>query len=178
MSELLVRPELPPRWPAAVRAELERRHAVLARHLAPVAPVLDISVPEGRAVLADVLAGGAPPERYAAVVSVAGLVRQPDLGAAVAAVDRLLDDDGELHAVEPVGRPGLVGLVVGSAGALLPQVRGAHLSRDLPDVLRARGLTVADCLRPTMPTAVWPLRRFVQLRALRIPGRPPAGAAR
>ena len=161
-----------------VRAELERRHAVLARHLAALDPVLDVSVPEGRAVLAEVLGGAPPPRRYAAVVSVAGLVRLPDLPAAVAAVDRLLAPDGELHAVEPVGRPGMSGLLVGSLGALLPPVRGAHLARDLPDVLRAEGLTVADCLRFTMPTTVWPLRPFVQLRALRIAGRPLPAVAR
>ena len=172
MADLLVRPDVPPRWPSAVRIELERRHASIAAHLHTVDAVLDVSAPPGRAVLTDALAGRLPDERFDAVVSVAGLVRFADLGAAVAGIVDLLAPGGELHAVEPVGRPDLTGLVAGSLGALVPAARGSHLGRDLVAVARDRGLTVTDLLRLTMPTTVWPLRPFVALRGLRIDGRP------
>ena len=172
MADLLVRPDLPPRWPSVVRVELERRHAAIAAHLVDVEWVLDVSSPSGREVLHEAMGGALPDRRFEAVVSVAGLVRFADLGSAVQGITDLLVPGGELHAVEPVGRPDLPGLVVGSLGALLPSVRGSHLARDLPAVARDRGLTVADLLRFTMPTAVWPLRPFVAMRALSIEGRP------
>jgi hypothetical protein len=108
--------------------------------------------------------------RFDAVVSVAGLARVADLGAAVDAVTRLLAPTGILMAVEPGFRPGPGALVASSVGALLPAARGVHLARDLPLTVRSAGLTVTDVERFTMPTLVWPLRPFVQLRAERIEG--------
>jgi hypothetical protein len=43
------------------------------------------------------------------------------------------------------------------------------MSRDVVASVRATGLTVADLDRFSVSTPVWALRRFVELRALRIP---------
>lgn len=186
MITALARPDLPARWPAVVRVELERRQQQLAA-LARGA-VLDLGSPDGRHVLAAVLRlGGAPVpggkpradtsrrevvlddhlSAYDTVVSVGGFTRFADLPAALAAVDRVLAPGGTLFATEPVGRPGLVGLLSNSAGMVLPPARGAHLARDLVSALRDTGFVVLDCERFTMPTAAWPLRPFVQVRARR-----------
>ena len=85
------------------------------------------------------------------------------------ALDRLLADDGELRLVEPVNHPGLWGLLAGSVVAGLPPSRGRYLSRDVVAVVRSVGLTVADVDRFRIPTPVWPLRRWVDARAVRIP---------
>jgi len=172
------RADLPPRWPAVVRAELSARHARWLAGLAdvPADRVLDLSVASGRQVLAAAIAagaGGAPgggaEARFDHVVSVAGLARFADLGAALSVVSALLDPAGVLWAVEPGYRPGPVGLVTSSVGALLPPARGVHLARDVPDTVRATGFTITDVRRFGLSTPVWPLRRFVSLRA-RPPG--------
>ena len=156
----------------------------------PADRVLDLSLPAGRAMLADALrgtpvpeggapaAGGgaqvasAPPEVVGGidvVISVAGFTRFPDLGAALAATARLLSPTGQLLALEPDYRPGVWGLAVSSLGALLPPVRGVHVARDVPGTVRSVGLTVTDIRRLPLDTPVWPLRRFVSLIAERIP---------
>lgn len=175
-----VHPDLPPRWPAVVRTDLLRRHAELLASVdgVPSNRVLDLSLPAGRHLLAGLLAPGAhrPPVTgvdprvgtYDAVISVAGLTRFPDLGAALESVVSLLSPAGALLAVEPDHRPGITGLAVSSLGALLPPARGVHLARDLPLTVRSVGLTITDVRRITLPTRVWPLRRFVTLRAVRI----------
>lgn len=174
MPASLLRPDLPPRWPAVVRAELERRQQVLATLASGRA--LDVGVPAGRDLLGRVVrAAGGPVDEatapelgsYDTIVSVAGLVRFPDLAGALRGIERLLAPGGVLFLTEPVDRPGAVGLVVGSIGSLLPPARGAHLSRDVPAAARAAGFLMTDLERFTMPTTVWPLRRFVQARARR-----------
>lgn len=177
-------PDLPPRWPAALRAGLRQRWATLSdlagAWVAPGAPaqglaVVDLSFAEGRHLLARVLNGdtsspdgaGNLEGRVGAVVSAAGLARFADLGAAVSAIGYLLAPAGQLLAVEPGYNPGMVRMLATSLGTLLPAARGAHLARDLPATLRANGLEVADVERFSVPTLVWPLRPFVQVRALR-----------
>lgn len=172
-------PDLPPRWPAAVRAELTSRHGGLVAALAdtPADRVLDLSVPEGRHVLAQAIVGGGEPMSagpFERIVSVAGFTRFPDLGAALETVVSLLAPAGELWAVEPADRPGPVGLAFGSLGALLPAARGTHLARDVPGTVRSVGLVVTDIRRFTVSTPVWPLRTFVDLRAARCA--PPDGS--
>ena len=172
------RPDLPPRWPAVVRLELERRHRamVAAASQFHAARVLDLGHADHRHVVLHALLHGVTPEQrdsYDAVISVAGLARLPDLAAAVSVVADLLAPDGVMMAVEPGFRPGPMALVVASAGALLPAARGVHLARDLPATVRSLGLTVTDVERFTMPTLIWPLRPFVQLRAERIDAAPP-----
>lgn len=178
-----------------VRAELVRRHADLLDAVAdvPDGRVLDLSLPAGRSLLAEVLAeppvpvsvgespvpSGERPARvggFDAVISVAGFTRFPDLGAALSAAVRLLSPTGHLLAVEPDHRPGVGGLAVSSLGALLPPVRGVHLARDVPGTVRSVGLTVTDIRRLTLATPVWPLRRFVDLRAARIGAVDPSSA--
>ena len=169
-------PDLPPRWPSVVRSALVRRHAELLDAVAgvPADRVLDLSLPAGRQVLAETLASVASPAgagdagAFDVVLSVAGLTRFPDLGAALAAVASLLIPSGALLAVEPDHRPGVTGLAVSSLGALLPPARGAHLARDVPVTVRSVGFTITDLRRVALPTMVWPLRTFVDFRATRL----------
>lgn len=162
-------PDVPPRWPAVVRAELARLRPRLVARIPARARLLDISDAPGRAVLAAAIERpGGVTERFEAIVSVAGLVRFADLGAAVRGAERLLAPGGQLWLLEPVARPGMAAVVAGSIGALHPAVRGSHLQRDLPDVLRAEGFVTPDIERFTMPTHVWPLRPFAMLRAQRV----------
>lgn len=165
--------DVPPRWPAGVRSELERLSARLTARIPDDASVLDLSIPEGRAVLAANLprlgVPGAPvPDRtYDHVVSVAGLVRFPDLFAALSACDRLLAPGGSLWLLEPTGRPGPTGVVVGTLGALHPVARGTHLNRDVTATLREVGYVTPELERLSLPTSVWSLRPFVMTRAQR-----------
>ena len=80
----------------------------------------------------------------------------------------MLAPSGVMMAVEPGFRPGAMAMVAASLGALLPAARGVHLARDLPATIRSAGLTVTDVERFTMPTLIWPLRPFVQVRVERI----------
>lgn len=172
-------------WPAAVHNELLRRAATI--DLGPPAAVLDLATPAGRALvpalggrrLPDALAraatgdpaGGpmAPPSSVRAVVSVAALTGFADLAAAVGAVAALLPVEGELVFVEPVGRPGWRGLLGTSALANLPALRGRHVGRDVPAAVRRSGLLITDLERFEIATPVWPLRHWVQARALKLP---------
>ena len=144
-------------------------------------PVLDLGRADHRNVLRHALDYGLDDGQagsYGTVVSVAGLARFADLGGALSVVVDLLAPDGVMMAVEPGFRPGAMALVAASLGALLPPARGMHLARDLPATVRSTAgrsttgqttrLTVTDVERFTMPTLIWPLRSFVQLRAERI----------
>jgi hypothetical protein len=163
-----------PRWralPPEVVAEVDVRRAVLLGRARP--PVLDLDDPDARALLVRTAEAGnevAPGVRFASIVCTGALIDEPDLGRATRALAELLADDGELWMVEPVNRAGAWGLLVSSAGSVLPAVAGLHLARDVVAAVRAAGLTVADLDRFDIPTRVWPLRRFVELRAVRIGG--------
>ncbi len=158
------------RLPAAVSAEVDRRRSRIERTLR--GQVLDLDSPQGRDLMADTLVSPATVpvvERYDTIISTGALATWPDLHAVLVAVDRLLADDGELRLVEPVHHPGLWGLLTGSAGACLPSARGRYLSRDVVATVRSVGMTIADVDRFTVDTWVWPLRRWVDARAVRIP---------
>lgn len=168
-----------------MRAELTRRHAELLAATAdrPAAAVLDLSTTAGRHRLAAMAVPGSPPPdpgRFEVVISVAGLARFADLGAALAAVASILAPTGQLLAVEAGYRPGPLGLALSSVGALLPPARGVHLARDVPATVRSVGLSLTDVRRFSVPTPLWPLRQFVSLRAVPTPpaplgdARPPA----
>jgi hypothetical protein len=175
-----------PAWwslrPEVVAEVARRRRGLLDRARGRL---LDLDEPGALAVLgaASAQATGAPGrevagrEHYDSIVSTCRLVELADLGRALAGLDLLLADGGELHLVEPANWPGPGGLVASSLGALLPAVRGLHLSRDVVRTVRSVGLTAADVDRFTIATPVWPLRRFVQIRAVRIPVDPAAGRA-
>ena len=131
--------------------------------------VLDLSQPDGACRGALRAARGADVERrYDRILSVAELVRFPDLVQALTGIDRLLADDGELILVEPVHHPGPAATVLASVWAFHPAVAHVHVERDLGLAVRTVGLVVTDLERFTMPTAVWPLRLFVHARARRI----------
>ncbi|MGZ4682396.1 MAG: hypothetical protein ACXV8G_08055 [Acidimicrobiales bacterium] len=152
--------QLPPMVVTEVR---RRRSAVLAR---AAGRVLDLDTP-GALTLVDAASsdGVADDERYATIISTCRLITVPDLLRATTGLARLLAADGDLFLIEPVNRPGSVGLLTSSAGALLPAVSGLHLARDVPAAVRATGLTMVDLDRFTIPTLVWPLRRFIDARA-------------
>ena len=121
----------------------------------------------GRSTLVEAAAGGdavADDERYDTIICTCRLISVPDLLRATTGVARLLAADGDLHLIEPVNHPGSIGLVTSSAGPLL-RLSGLHLARDVPAAVRATGLTMVDLERFTIPTLVWPLRRFIEARA-------------
>ena len=59
-----------------------------------------------------------PDERYDTIICTCRLIEVPDLLRAATGMARLLADGGDLHLVEPVNRPGSVGLLTSSAGGL------------------------------------------------------------
>jgi hypothetical protein len=160
--------------PPPVVAEVARRRRLVLAAVAPDVTVLDLDDPAARAALGGELASpGSHGARYDVILSSVGLVDHPDLFAALAALSRLLGPAGALHLVEPVGRAGAAGMVISSLGATLPSAAGHHLGRDVVATVRATGLTPADIDRFTIPTMAWPWRRFVQVRAVRVPASTP-----
>lgn len=107
-------------------------------------------------------------EAFDAVVSVAQLVRFPDLAAALVAIDRLLAPAGRLLAVEPVARPGTLPMVAATPFALARSTRGFHIGRDLPAAVRTTSLVIDDIERFTVRTALPTLRHFVAIDARRV----------
>lgn len=168
------------RFPAAVEAALAARHAAALAGLAgPAGPdgrrVLDLDEPASRALLATVIeasassatAVGAPVGGFDVVLSIAQLVRFPDLAGALVAIDRLLAPEGRLVAVEPVARPGTAPMFVAAPFALARSTRGFHLGRDLPAAVRTTSLVIDDIERFTVRTALPTLRHFVAIDARR-----------
>ena len=91
--------ERPRRFPALVEAELDRRRMHLLERAR--GRVLDLDRPEARAEIARASIERHVVPAYDSAVSVAQLVRFPDLAAALRGIDRLLALDGELLVVEP-----------------------------------------------------------------------------
>lgn len=156
------------RFPAAVEAELSRRHE---RAMAAArGRILDLDDPGSRVLLAAAMDHGPDrpvPPAWDAVVSVAQLVRFPDLGAALVAIDRLLLPAGRLFVVEPVARPGTLRMFVDAPFAVARSVRGFHIGRDVPAVLRTTTLVADDIERFSMRTSLPALRHFVSIEARR-----------
>lgn len=162
------------RFPEPVEAELARRRLEMTGRQR--GRVLDLDDPAARDEVAETVDLEAVEPRYDTVVTIAQLVRFPDLDAAVHALDRLLAPGGTLLAVEPIARPGLLEVVADTAWALHPSVVGFHLCRDLPATLRTTTLVMDDLERFTMPTPIAPLHHFVALSARRArPATRPAG---
>ena len=156
------------RFPAAVAAELLERHGhALANS---TGRVLDLSDPAARRVVAATIDNGSPAsnEQWEFVLSIAELIRFPDLAAALCAIDSLLAPAGRLLAVEPIARPGTLRVLTLAPWTLTPWVRGFHVGRDLTAALRTTTLVNDDIERFTMPTAVAPLRHFISLGARRV----------
>lgn len=159
----------PRRFPASVESELTARQSWALAAVADRAPrVLDLDDSAARRLLSSVIAGDdASSGAWDAVVSVAQLVRYPDLAAALQAIDRLLAPAGRLVAVEPVARPGTVRMFLRAPFALAPSTRGFHLGRDLPAAVRTTTLVVDDIERFTLRSRVPTLRHFVAIGARR-----------
>lgn len=154
------------RWPLGVRTALEDRVASVRRQatgsvleLDPVSPRVGALDRSGHSE--------ASGSGLATVISLGALTGFADLSGALAAVVAHLEPEGQFLFVEPVGRPGWRSLLLASAGASLPGLRGQHLGRDVPLAIRASGLTICAIDRFEVPTATWPLRNFVQGRAVR-----------
>jgi len=155
------------RFPKAVESELSRRH--LEAIAASSGRVLDLSDAGARTVLRDAIDGGnvIAADQWDVVISVAELIRFPDLAASMSAIDALLTPSGRLLAVEPVIRPGTLRVLGFAPWSATRSVRGFHVGRDLTAALRTTTLANDDIDRFTMPTAVAPLRHFVSLGARR-----------
>ena len=156
------------RFPKAVEAELARRHAEALS--SANGRVLDLADPGARLTLRDVIDHGHERDanQFDLVVSVAELIRFPDLAASLGAIDALLAPGGRLLAVEPVVRPGTVRVLGFAPWSATRSVRGFHVGRDLTAALRTTSLVNDDIDRFTMPTTVAPLRHFVSLGARRV----------
>ena len=119
------------RFPKAVEEELGRRRArALA---ASTGRVLDLSDPDAQIVLREaidsgVMSGG---NQWDTVVSVAELIRFPDLTASLNAIDALLAPGGRLLAIEPVVRPGTLRVFGLAPWSITRSVRRFHVGRDL-----------------------------------------------
>lgn len=167
-------------WPAAVRKEVARRQAAYP----PCAgDVLDLGSPEAERLLRvdhvrQRAAAGAPApdgtggaetaEKYDRIIAGGELTTYADLAAVLATLFSLLRPEGELLLIEPVGRPGWRGTVVASAASTSPLVRGRHVNRDVPAAVRSAGLLISDLERFTVGPSAWPLKHFVQARALKL----------
>lgn len=131
--------------------------------------VLDLSRPGSRAaVLAAARSEREPERRYGNVVSVAELVRFPDLVLALSGIERLLADDGAFWVIEPVHHPSSTSTLFASLWAAHPSVAGTHVERDVTLAVRTVGLAFTHLERFAMPTTVYPLRLFIQGRARRV----------
>jgi hypothetical protein len=129
--------------------------------------VLDLSQPSARSAVLDAARDGAPSRRYDLVVSVAELIRIPDLAMALSGIERMLTPEGELLVIEPVHHPGTSATIFASFWLAHPAIAGTHVERDVARAVRSVGLVLTDLERFTMPTTVWPLRLFIQARARR-----------
>lgn len=129
--------------------------------------MLDLSQPAARTEVLAAARDGEPARQYDMVLSVAELIRFPDLTMALAGVARLLAHDGEFVIVEPVHHPGTAATLFASLWLAHPAVAGTHVERDVTLAVRSVGFTLTDLERFTMPTAVWPLRPFIYARARR-----------
>lgn len=158
--------ERPRRFPARVEAELDRRRLSLLGRAR--GRILDLDRPEARAEVARASVERHVVPTYDTAVSVAQLVRFPDLAAALRGIDRLVEPDGELLVVEPDSRPGLVALFLDSFWARSPWVAGLHVGRDLTGALRPTSFVLDAIERFSMPTAVSSLRAAVEVRAVRV----------
>ena len=159
--------ERPRRFPARVEEALERRKRQAAGRLR--GRVLDLDDPAARQEVARAVAERHVVPAYDGVVSVGQLVRFPDLVAALRAIDRLVDPDGELVLVEPCAGPGFAQLLIDSLWAPTPWVAGFHVSRAITPALRTTGFVLNDIERFVMPTIVSPLRHGVEVHAAKAP---------
>ena len=93
-----------------------------------------------------------PDGAFDTIVSTLTLCTVPDVDSAVAAMRRVLADDGRILFLEHVAVPGWTGrLQRGAAPVWKRLAAGCHLDRDIPALLRAGGLAVTEIDRFALP---------------------------
>lgn len=154
--------------PDEVADEVERRHQVLVTRLGRGArSLLDLDEPGAVDLVDDAgrTAGAVP--RFGVIISAVALPRFADLGFAAHGLYRLLEPGGELWLIEPVAHVGALSRLRATWWSGSRLTRGHHLEREVPLALRATAFTITDLERFSMPTKIWPLRRFIEGRARR-----------
>ena len=114
--------------------------------------------------------------RYDTILSLMGTSQVADLAGFVAALDRILDDNGWILMVEPL-RTGTADRGAGGWSNLFLRRKSAReglAGTDIVSALRAGGFTVTDLDRFEAPTLKPPWRRCVELRARRQSPQPEA----
>jgi hypothetical protein len=168
--------EAPGRLPTAAGIIVTRRRARLLASAGDRA--LDLGLIQAREVVhreieAARTGDAEAPRDHPVAVSTVSLPLFPDLSAALRGVARLLTPGGEFRLVEPVHHPGPLATAFATLWAAHPAVRGLQVERDVPAALRAAGFVITDIERFTVPTLVWPFRRFIEVTAILDPERSP-----
>ncbi len=157
-------PEPAPSPPPALRAATAERYRELVA--AASGRVLELPDADLDAALAAESDRGA---RYDTVLSFMRTPQAADLSGLVAAIGRILADDGWIHMIEPDGISTAGGL--GRSLVLRPRRRASAApgssGRDVVSALRAGGFTVTDLHRREAASVPRRWRRYVELRARR-----------
>ena len=112
--------------------------------------------------------GPGPGPVYDTVVSVGGLLGEPDLPGALDALDDVLAPGGRLLLVESTRSWRRLVRTLGALPTAWPASRPLHLQRDLVAALWAHGFAPLVVERFTVPTSVVPLRSWAHVTAARI----------
>ena len=144
------------RWPAVVRAAIEPRRVALLADISGPAFDLGLGFPDDAGA-----AKSTDTAEFASILSVGGLTAFADLPATLGRNHELVGEDGFFRFIEPVSRPGWLGLVGASTATHLPSLRGTHIGRDIPAALRSAGFLIWRLERFSVSTPVAPLRHFV-----------------
>lgn len=112
-----------------------------------------------------------PPEpaaaRFDTIVSVGGLLAEPDLPAALEALASLLAPGGRMWMVESTRSWRLSAGLISSLPGVWGSVGHLHLQRDLPGALWSCGLAPLTVERFVVPTLIAPLRNWAHITAAR-----------
>ena len=152
-----------PEPPPALRAATAERCGELAA--AASGRVFELPDTDAEAALRAESERGA---RYDTVLSFMATPRVADLARFVAALERILADDGRIHMVEPSAPDVIAGLAVLQPRRLRRrQSDGCRGDRDIVAALRSGGFTVTDLHRREAASVPRRWRRYVELRARR-----------
>ncbi len=121
-------------------------------------------------------AADGPGRVHDTIVSVGGLLTEPDLPGALAALDALLAPGGRLLLVDSTRSWRRSLGLLGAVPRVWPAVAGLHLQRDLVGALWAHGFVPLVVERFTVPTPVVPLRSWGHVIAVRASSEWPTAA--